>query len=78
MEAETQDSNFPKFVYYIPYEWEQHYLCSIQMRISRFQYKIGKLTEVDRVTAYFKHAGIDPIMTMSLELFIREHWLVTN
>ena len=42
------------------------------------QYKIGKLTEVDRVTAYFKHAGIDPIMTMSLELFIREHWLVTN
>ena len=52
---------------FFPFRWE-----------SRFQYKIGKLTEVDRVTAYFKHADIDPIMTMSLELFIREHWLLTN
>ena len=88
MEAETQDGNFPKFVYYLSYELEQHYLFSTQMGIPHFQYKIGKLIEVviDRVTAYFKPVDTDHIMTMSfvcwnnkegstLELFITEHWL---
>ena len=61
MDAEIR--NFPKFVYCLSHELEQHYLFSIQMGIV----KIVKLTKVlYRGTAYFKHADTDHVMTMSL------------
>ena len=42
LKVESQDGNFQKFVYCLSYESG----TSTQMEISRFQYKIGKLTEV--------------------------------